>query len=80
MKYQKVHNIPLIEIKEGTFQPMVIVRTAPSGEERKKQSKQSGSGMATRGKISLQEKLQGTYLNIQRAFESLQGQVNNIGG
>jgi len=80
VKYQKVHNIPLIEIKEGTFQPMVIVRTAPSGEERKKQSKQSGSGMATRGKISLQEKLQGTYLNIQRAFESLQGQVNNIGG
>ena len=80
VKYQNVHNISLIEIKEGTFQPLVKVETAPSSKERKKQSKQSGSGRGTRGKISPQEKLQGTYLNIQRAFESLQGQVNNIGG
>ena len=80
VKYQNIHNIPLIEIKEGTFKPIVKVRTAPSGEERKKQSKQTGSGRGTKGKVSLEEKLQTTYLSIQRSFESLQGQVNNIGG
>ena len=76
--FQQMRKIPLVQTEEGQFQPIAKVFTAPDKESRVKRRRQN-IGRKTGGATSLEEKLQVTYLSIQRSFEALQGQVNNIG-
>jgi hypothetical protein len=76
--FQQMRKIPLVKTEEGQFQPIAKVLTAPDKESRVKRRRQN-IGRKTGGTTSLEEKLQVTYMSIQRSFEALQGQVNNIG-
>ena len=76
--YKNVRKIPLVKTIEGSFQPVAKVLTAPDKASRVKRRMQN-VGRKTAGGSTLEEKLQVTYMSIQRSFEALQGQVNNIG-
>ena len=76
--YKNVRKIPLVQTTEGEFQPVAKVLTAPDKASRVKRRRQN-VGRKTAGGSTLEEKLQVTYMSIQRSFEALQGQVNNIG-
>jgi len=76
--FKNVRKIPLVQTTEGKFQPVAKVFTAPDKSSRVKRRVQN-VGKKTAGGSTLEEKLQVTYMSIQRSFEALQGQVNNIG-